>query len=184
MASQDQAVKLLGAWFSPFAHRVEVALKLKGIPYEFVEEDLANKSPLLLKYNSIYKRIPRIPVLVQNERPIVESQLILEYIDETWKHSPLLLPQDPYQKAMARFWANFIDDKLTEAVRRVIATEGEAQQKEVKQAIEAFEVLEREIKGKKFFGGETVGFVDIVLGWITIWLEVVEETTCVKIYNP
>lgn len=108
MNTGAEEVKLLGAWASPFSKRIEIALKLKGVDYKYLEEDLSNKSPLLLKYNPIHQKVP---AFVHNEKPIVESLVILEYIDETWTHNPIL-PQDPYQRAKARFWAKFIDDKV------------------------------------------------------------------------
>ncbi|KAK6916243.1 Glutathione S-transferase, N-terminal [Dillenia turbinata] len=102
-------------WASPFAKRVEVALKIKSIPYEWVEKDLKNKSDLLIKYNPIHRKVP---VLVHNGKPISESLVILEYIDETWTNSPRFMPSDPYKRSKLRFWANFIDQQSPSAAAR------------------------------------------------------------------
>jgi glutathione S-transferase len=84
--------------------------KLNGIQYQYVEEDLPNKSPILLQYNPVHKKIP---VLVHDGKPLAESLVIIKYIDEVWKQNPLL-PQDPYKRAKARFWAKFADKKVRE----------------------------------------------------------------------
>ncbi|KAJ0797909.1 putative glutathione transferase [Helianthus annuus] len=69
---------------------------------------MKNKSADLLKYNPVYKQVP---VLVHNGNPIPESLVIVEYIDDVWKGYPIL-PQDPYEKSVVRFWAKFIDSTV------------------------------------------------------------------------
>ena len=102
-------VVLLDFWPSMFGMRVRIALAEKGIEYEYKEEDLRNKSPLLLEMNPVHKKIP---VLIHNGKPVCESLIIVQYIDEVWKDKSPLLPTDPYQRAHSRFWADFVDKKV------------------------------------------------------------------------
>lgn len=103
-------VVLLDTFVSVFGMRVRIALAEKGIQYEYKEEDLMNKSQLLLQMNPIHKKIP---VLIHNGKPICESLIIVEYIDEVWKDkSTPLMPSDPYKRAHARFWADYIGKKV------------------------------------------------------------------------
>ncbi|XP_034687210.1 glutathione S-transferase U7-like isoform X2 [Vitis riparia] len=166
-----EEVKLFGMWASPFSRRIEVALKMKGIQYEYIEEDLSNKSPSLLNYNPVHKKVP---VLLHKGKPVAESLVILEYIDETWKQNPIL-PADPYEKAMARFWAKFLDEKLWPAAKKVVLSKGEEHKGLIEEIQEHLKTLESELKEKKFFGGESLGFVDIAAN-IIFWLLVVQET--------
>ncbi|RVX05032.1 Glutathione transferase GST 23 [Vitis vinifera] len=183
-----EEVTLLGMWASPLALRIEWALKCKGIWYKCIDEDLLNKSQRLLTHNPIHKKIP---VLLHGGKSIPESLVILEYIDETWKQNPLL-PEDPYERAMARFWAKFVDEKVsapsiitvldynTWSLRK---REGDEQEKSKEKAIEELRILEKQLEGKKFFGGESVGFLDIVCGWIAYWLPFIEDITGLKLVD-
>ncbi|KAM0863419.1 hypothetical protein ACQ4PT_044606 [Festuca glaucescens] len=72
-------LKLLGSWASPYVARVKLALHLKGVHYSYAEEDLADKSDLLLRSNPVHKAVP---VLIHNGRPVCESQVIMQYLDE------------------------------------------------------------------------------------------------------
>ncbi|XP_022732160.1 glutathione S-transferase U7-like [Durio zibethinus] len=166
-----EEVKLFGMWASSYNLRIELALKLKGMPYEYIEEDLSNKSNVLLQLNSVHEKIP---VLVHNGKPIMESLVILEYIDETWKNNPLL-PQDPYERATARFWAKFIDEKIQPTARNVNLAEGKEQEEAVEECCQQLKRLENELKGKSFFGSDTVGYLDIAALVIAFWFEVVRE---------
>nr|AFK41941.1 unknown [Lotus japonicus] len=178
MGSQD--VKLLSSWPSPFSERVEWALKLKGVEYEYVEEDIFNKSSLLLELNPVHKKIP---VLVHGHKTIAESFIIIEYIDETWKQYPLL-PHDPYERALARFWANFTEQKLLETVFVAMCITGDEQEKALNEAREAMEKIEEVIEGKRFFGGENIGYLDIAVGWISYWIHIWEEVGSIHIIDP
>uniref|UniRef100_A0A7N2L9F8 Glutathione S-transferase n=1 Tax=Quercus lobata TaxID=97700 RepID=A0A7N2L9F8_QUELO len=109
MEEKKGEVVLFRTWASPVCTRVEIALKLKGISYEYAEEDLTNKSELFLSLNPVHKKVP---VLVHNGKSIAESLVILEYIEECWNTTPKLLPEDPYQRAKLRFWANYYDQKV------------------------------------------------------------------------
>eukprot|EP00262_Sarcandra_glabra_P006321 TRINITY_DN184_c0_g1_i2.p1 TRINITY_DN184_c0_g1~~TRINITY_DN184_c0_g1_i2.p1 ORF type:complete len:154 (+),score=17.95 TRINITY_DN184_c0_g1_i2:66-464(+) len=103
-------VILLDLWASPFGMRVRIALEEKGVKYEYKEENVFEKGPLLLKMNPIHKKIP---VLVHNGKPICESLIIVQYINEHWKDKSPLIPEDPYQRANARFWADFVNKKIS-----------------------------------------------------------------------
>nr|AZL41272.1 glutathione S-transferase [Datisca glomerata] len=151
-------VVLLDFWPSPFGMRLRIALAEKGIKYEYKDEDLRNKSDLLLQMNPIYKKIP---VLIHNGKPVCESLIAVQYIDEVWNEQSPLLPSDPYQRAQARFWADFVDKKIYDLGRKIWSTKGEEQETAKKEFIESLKLLEGELGEKPYFSGETLGYVDV-----------------------
>ncbi|XP_066314621.1 probable glutathione S-transferase GSTU6 [Miscanthus floridulus] len=168
MAGGGEELKLLGTWASPFVIRVKLALSFKGLSYENIEEEdlYYNKSELLLKSNPVHKQVP---VLIHNGKSICESQLIVQYIDEAFStNGPSLLTVEPYERALARFWGAYIDDKLFSSAFQVRKAKTEEEKAEaLKQTFAAVETLEAAFKelskGKPFFGGDSVGYLDIVL---------------------
>ncbi|CAD5184004.1 unnamed protein product [Musa acuminata subsp. malaccensis] len=186
MAPPSSDLKLLGSWASSYTHRVQLALKLKGLAFEYAEEDLADKSPSLLLYNPVYEKVP---VLLHRGRPVLESVIILHYLDETWPEVPLM-PADPYDRALARFWCHFVDDKLGPAVGAVFASPSDGQAAAVEQVHENLRLVERELREgafagrRRFFGGDKIGVLDIVLGCGSYWLAVFEEVMEVKLVDP
>ncbi|WJZ88989.1 hypothetical protein VitviT2T_008240 [Vitis vinifera] len=124
-----EEVKLFGMWASPFSRRIEVALKLKGVQYEYIDEDLSNKSPSLLKHNPIHKQIP---------------------------HNPIL-PTDPYEKAMARFWAKFVDEKLLPALWKALVGEEKERETAIEEAHQQLKTLENELEDQEALGMNIIG---------------------------
>ncbi|KAL8239334.1 hypothetical protein R6Q59_015901 [Mikania micrantha] len=157
----DEEVILVNFWSSPFGCRVKIALEEKGISYEYIEEDLFNKSSFLSAINPVHKKVP---VLVHNHKPICESLNILEYIDEIWSdRSPRFLPSDPHQRAQARFWASFIDRELYEASKKIYIGKGEEQVVGKNEVLRILKLVEGELGDKPFFGGDNLELVDITL---------------------
>ncbi|XP_004300630.1 PREDICTED: glutathione S-transferase U17-like [Fragaria vesca subsp. vesca] len=183
MAKND--VKLIGAWPSPFVLRARIALNVKSVEYEFLQETLGTKSELLLKSNPVHKKIP---VLIHNDKPICESLIIVEYIDEAWASGPSILPSDPYDRAIARFWAAYIDEKWFPAMKGIAAaTDDEARKAAVGQVAEGLALLEEAFqkisKGKSFFGGDHIGYLDIAFGGLLGWFRVTEGMGGIKLIN-
>ncbi|XP_057518256.1 glutathione S-transferase U9-like [Amaranthus tricolor] len=157
-------VRLHGSWASIYSKRVEYALKVKGIPYEYIEEDLKDKSQALLEYNPVHKKVP---ILVHNGKPLAESLVILEYIDEVWPtHTPRLLPDDPYDRARVLFWANLLTHQLPEIAKKVFFCSGEAQEEALKEMHEKLSLIEHEMvdlipKDVSYIKKETLGILDL-----------------------
>ncbi|XP_042477394.1 glutathione S-transferase U25-like [Macadamia integrifolia] len=163
---------LLSLGPSPFGMRVNIALAEKGIEYEQKDENLFDKSPLLLQMNPIHKKVP---VLIHNGTPICESLIIVQYLDEISKDKSPLLPSDPYQRAHARFWGDFVDKKVHPNGRRSWAAKGEEQESGKKELLEVLKVIEEELGDKPYFNGETFGFVDLSFVPFTAWFYTYEK---------
>ncbi|KAK4261212.1 hypothetical protein QN277_004242 [Acacia crassicarpa] len=176
MASSNH-LKLLGGWFSPFVMRVKIALNIKSLVYENIEETLNPKSQLLLQLNPMHKKIP---VLLHGDKTICESRIIVEYVDEVWNSGPSFLHSDAYDRAIARFWAAYIDDKLFVAMIHALKEEDEEARKAYLEEIEdSLVTMEDELQkccreGKGYFGGEEIGLVDITFGSLLCWVSVIE----------
>jgi glutathione S-transferase len=56
-----------------------------------------------------------VPTLVHRGRTIVESSVIIDYLDDCFTHQPMK-PQDPYDRAQMRLWLKFSDDFAYKAV--------------------------------------------------------------------
>ena len=109
-ASGCGGLVLLNCFVSPYGNRVRIALKRKGLAYEEKPENLAAKSALLLSSNPVHAKVP---VLLVGGKPVCESLVILQFIDEAFAGAgEPLLPAAPCARAHARFWASYVDTKV------------------------------------------------------------------------
>ncbi|XP_021734085.1 glutathione S-transferase U9-like [Chenopodium quinoa] len=174
---EESSVKLHGMWASPYVLRAKLALNIKGIDFEYIEEDLANKSELVLQHNPVHKKVP---VLVHNGLPIAESMIILEYIDETWSDPPHLLPKDPYLRAKHRFWAAYLQETMM-ILSKTMTNGGKPTEDEMKEYWKKMDMAEELIKAELFSNGcpsfqeAKPGYLDIVLYSFLGTYDVVEE---------
>ncbi|XP_006661977.1 glutathione S-transferase U17-like [Oryza brachyantha] len=188
ISGEPPAVRVLGSWASPFVHRVLVALNLKGVEHEVLQETVGKKSELLLRYNPVHKKIP---VLLHHGKPIAESLVIVEYIDEAWASSngaPAILPRDPYRRAVERFWAHYVDDKFPQGIRVLRGSEaGGDKNKAAEEMSAALQHLEEAFarcsQGKHYFGGDSIGYLDIALGSHLGWVRAVEKIAGVQLLD-
>ncbi|OIT37567.1 glutathione s-transferase u9 [Nicotiana attenuata] len=85
---------------APIQRELNLLSRSKAYLSSLCERDLSNKSPLLLQHNPVHKTVP---MLIHNGRAVVESPVIIEYIDKTWNLIPKLLQEDPYERARVTF---------------------------------------------------------------------------------
>ena len=90
----------------PFSHRCRIVLYEKGMDFEIRDVDLHDKPEDIAVMNPY----SRVPILVERDLTLYESNIINEYIDERFPH-PQLMPADPVMRARARlFLYNFEHD--------------------------------------------------------------------------
>ncbi len=87
----------------PFSQRCRIVLYEKGMDFQIIDVDMYNKPEDIAVMNPYN----RLPVLVERDLILYESNIINEYIDERFPH-PQLMPADPVMRARARlFLFNF-----------------------------------------------------------------------------
>jgi len=151
MDGRVSALVLYDAPRCPYCARVRIVLAEKGIEYEVVEIDLADRPAW------IYEKNPtgRVPVIEEDGWALPESAVIMEYLEERYPE-PALLAADPADRALARLRI-FRQDELTSpyyALRR-----GEDGARERLDA--ALARLDGMLDAAPWLGGREYGLADI-----------------------
>jgi stringent starvation protein A len=91
----------------PYSHRCRIVLFEKGMDFQVIDVDLANKPEDLAVINPHNT----VPVLVERDLVLEQANIINEYIDERFPH-PQLMPADPVMRARARLFLHNFEEQL------------------------------------------------------------------------
>ncbi len=100
---------LHGASGSPFVRKVQVALAIKGLAYEQIQQIPFTKDPEYRKINPLGK----IPALQDGELTLCDSTVICEYLEDAYPQAPLY-PADNVDKAKARWFEELGGSRVAE----------------------------------------------------------------------
>ena len=155
----------------PYVQRAAIVLAEKGIAFERINIDLANKPDWFLKISPLGKT----PVLLVDDQPIFESAVICEYLDETTP-TPLH-PHDPVARAQHRGWMEY-GSAVLNAIAGLYAAQDDrqlaAKATEIKAKFSQVEDALTATTEGPFFAGARFSMVDAVFGPVFRYFDVLD----------
>jgi glutathione S-transferase len=142
----------------PYVQRAVIALAEKGVPYERVDIDLADKP----EWFKALSPLGKTPVLKIGQEAIFESAVILEYIEETTE--PRLHPADPVRRAEHRAWIEYGSTVLSDIWGFYTAPDAGTFEEKRELLGRRFAWLEQRLLASPWFDGEHFSLVDAVFG--------------------
>jgi glutathione S-transferase len=107
---------LFNAPQSTCSQRVRFVLHAKGLVFEDRRLDLFAGDQLKPEYLAINPN-GVVPSLLHDGRAIIDSSVIMEYLDEVFPGAERLVPDDPVERARMRALMRFIDEVPAAAIR-------------------------------------------------------------------
>src|SRR5215472_7180706 len=101
---------------STCSQRVRFALNAKGLPFEEIKLDLLAGDQLKPEYLALNPN-GVVPTLDHDGAIVIDSSVIIEYLDEVAPDRERFTPQDPVKRAHMRALMRFIDEMPAAAVR-------------------------------------------------------------------
>ncbi len=108
-------IELYHALISTCSQKVRICLAEKGLDWVDRRINLGKSEHLTPEYLALNPN-GVVPTLVHDGRPITESSVICEYLDEVFPE-PRLAPTDAYGRALMRAWMRYLEEVPTVAVR-------------------------------------------------------------------
>jgi glutathione S-transferase len=162
-------LRLISHKLCPYVQRAVIALTEKGVAFERVDVDLANKPDWFLAISPL----GRTPVLQVGKTAIFESAVILEYLEET-QPKPLH-PSHPLRRAEHRGWIEFGSTVLSDIAGLYSAPDETAFKAKATQLEARFARLEARVTAAPWFDGEDFSLVDAVFGPVFRYFDVFDD---------
>ena len=161
--------------FSTNVERVALALAYKGIEAEWVDVDPADRSEVVRVSGQ-----ELVPVLVDGERVLSDSPVLLDYLEERFPEPPLY-PADPSRRAEVRVFLDWFN-LLWKRPPNLIAAEEEKPEPDreriaelERRIAEALPVFEDLLDGRDFLFGDSLSVADVTafpfLKYAVLWTE-------------
>jgi glutathione S-transferase len=98
--------------------KVRITLRAKGLEWKAIPVNLFTAEQYDPKY---LKLNPKgvVPTLIHDDKPVIESTLICEYIDQTFPQPLKLVPADPWLQSRMRLWSKMVDEGLFDGVTEI-----------------------------------------------------------------
>jgi glutathione S-transferase len=151
-------ITLYDAARCPYCARVRIVLAEKDVEVDTVEIDLSDRPSWLYGKNAS----GRVPVVEEEDgRPLPESAVIMEFLEERYPEPPLL-PPDPADRALVRLLI-FRDRDLTDPYYAFRRGEDGAEER----FLAALAQLNVALSERPYLGGSEYGLADIAfVPWI------------------
>ena len=162
-------LRLISHRLCPYVQRAVISLTEKGVAFERVDVDLANKPDWFLAISPLGKT----PVLQVGDTPIFESAVILEYLEET-QPKPLH-PSDPLRRAEHRGWIEFGSAVLNDIAGLYSAPDEAAFKMKATQLEGRFARIEARLAAAPWFDGDAFSLVDAVFGPVFRYFDVFDQ---------
>jgi glutathione S-transferase len=160
------SLRLISHKLCPYVQRAVIALTEKGVVFERVDIDLANKPDWFLAVSPLGKT----PVLMVGEHAIFESAVILEYLEET-QVKPLH-PAYPLRRADHRAFIEFGSAVLNDIAGLYAVPDQSAFKAKAEQLEARFARLEMRVAATPWFDDESFSLVDAVFGPVFRYFDV------------
>ncbi|MCA1405670.1 glutathione S-transferase family protein [Ensifer sp. IC3342] len=173
---------LISHHLCPYVQRAAIALAEKGVPFERVYIDLANKPDWFLKISPLGK-VPLLRIAQdEGEAILFESSVICEYLEET-QPGAKLHPADPLTRARHRGWMEFGSAILSDLW--IYETTQDAEVLETKRGVlkTKFATVEAELGDGPYFAGADFSLVDAVFAPIFRYFDVFDTISDAGIFD-